>query len=194
MVGNALISLFSLAGIWVLFSWGYSDYRNDVLKLRLFCLRDRLFDLALDGRVPFGHPAYGMLRGSINGLLLQAERISLFWVLLYQARMRKGSSLRDAADESEQRWNAALESLPHEARAELEDIRMQMNARMALHVMLSSPVFWLMIVPALLAIVVQLSGRVMAERIGSQFARAIGMDDLDFIGSSEECDVPVRAS
>ena len=183
MAYNAVISLLSLGFIWVLFTWAYRDYRNDMNKLQLFQLRDRLFDMALEGRISFDHPAYGLLRRSINGLLHGAEHFSLSWLTLFALEVRSPSNpIHEQAVQHERNWDAALFGMPDHTRQELQAIRTEMHLRIVEHVVLSSPIFWLLIVPVLIATL----GTVLATRIKQSFARRTGIPGLDFL--SEDCE------
>ena len=72
-----IFTLLSLAMIWVWFYWFYRDYRIDKFRQSLFSIRDELFDLALSGIIAFEHPAYGMMRQTINGMIRFSHLLSL---------------------------------------------------------------------------------------------------------------------
>lgn len=48
----------------------------------MFALRDELFDYAASGKISFSHPAYRLLRQSMNGYIRYAHRLSFFRLLL----------------------------------------------------------------------------------------------------------------
>lgn len=52
-------------------------FRQDIFKLR-----DQLFDEARDGLINFDHPAYGMLRKTMNGYIRFAHRLSFLDILV----------------------------------------------------------------------------------------------------------------
>src|SRR5688572_4507828 len=62
---------------WWLWAIEYRRYRVLVLKNSLFEARDALFAAAEQGKLSFDDPAYGMSRILLNGMLRQAEALSL---------------------------------------------------------------------------------------------------------------------
>jgi hypothetical protein len=64
-----------LLAIQALFLW--REYRIDAFRQRIFEIRDELFDYAAEGGIPFDHPAYGALRGLLNGYIRFAHKMSL---------------------------------------------------------------------------------------------------------------------
>jgi hypothetical protein len=62
---------------WWLWAIEYRRYRVLVLKNSLFEARDALFAAAAQGKLSFDDPAYGMSRILLNGMLRQAEALSL---------------------------------------------------------------------------------------------------------------------
>lgn len=71
-----LSSVISLALGWVLLFWLYPSYNTDRFRQSMFALRDRLFDEARGGTISFEHPAYRLLRMTINGFMRYAHRMS----------------------------------------------------------------------------------------------------------------------
>ena len=78
---TALASVVSLAGIWLILFWLYRDYCVDRFRQELFALRDDLFDEAESGLVAFEHPAYGMLRSTMNGFIRFGHRLGLIQLI-----------------------------------------------------------------------------------------------------------------
>jgi hypothetical protein len=67
----------ALTALWALFFWLIRDYRIDAFRQRLFNVRDELFDAGAAGVIPFDHPAYGMLRKTLNGCIRFAHCLNL---------------------------------------------------------------------------------------------------------------------
>jgi hypothetical protein len=63
--------------LWWLWAIEYRRYRVLVLKSSLFEARDALFAVAEQGKLSFDDPAYRMTRILLNGMLRQAEALSL---------------------------------------------------------------------------------------------------------------------
>lgn len=141
-----IISLMSLGSIlflvFVLF-WLYPDYRDDRLRQDMFILRDRLFDLALDGRIDFNHPAYGLLRSTMNGAIRYAHRLSLSQFIL-RLIFLNGNDGSDRTFES--RFFDLRESLEPSVRNEVTEIWRKMNLLMVEHVILKSPILLITLV------------------------------------------------
>lgn len=66
---TSISCLISFALIWILFFWCWRDYRLNRFRQELFSLRDELFDIARSGDIAFTHPAYQVLRTTINGTI-----------------------------------------------------------------------------------------------------------------------------
>ena len=61
---------------WILFYVSGRVLLLDVLRQRLFAIRDSLFDFAADGGIGFEDPAYRELRDDINSLIRFADKMS----------------------------------------------------------------------------------------------------------------------
>jgi hypothetical protein len=72
-----LLAAALLVVCWWLWAIEYRRYRILLLKNYLFEARDELFTAALRKRLSFDDPAYGMTRTILNGMLRQAEALSL---------------------------------------------------------------------------------------------------------------------
>ncbi len=146
-IGFALVSLLSLIGIWIWLAWLYPEYATDIFRQRMFALRDRLFDEALEGRIAFTHPAYGMLRSTMNGFIRFAHRISLgqmLWIMMVPSAQPDSRAFT-------QRWESALSTLDPNTRDHIEQYLQEMNWLVIRHVIRRSPFFFTMaIFPAVL--------------------------------------------
>ena len=88
-INSILITYAELAALWWLFAWLYYDYRLDLLRFRLFLVRDQLFASAAEGKIGFDDPAYLMMRTTINGSLRFAHRLTLFKLLITSLWLRR---------------------------------------------------------------------------------------------------------
>jgi hypothetical protein len=107
----------SLIGLWTLAFVLFPDHRADAFRQRLFDLRAKLFDYAASGAVPFDHPAYGLLRLRMNGLIRFAHRftsLQFLFVLTFN---------KDVPHPVEplERWQQALDTV------ESEDVRKRLT-------------------------------------------------------------------
>src|SRR5437016_2293052 len=115
---TAASTTLSLVGLWVLFHWLYRDYRVDLFRQRMFALRAELFDMAAAGRIAFDDPAYGKLRGMLNGYIRFAHRVSLP-LLLFASR--SGHALSRGA-EAVAALTTAVRAQPRETARDLDRI------------------------------------------------------------------------
>ena len=79
-LATALTSCLSLAGLWVLLFKLYPDYCVDRFRQDMFDLRADLFD---DGQIARGHPAYRLLRQTMNGFIRFGHRVNLLHAMLF---------------------------------------------------------------------------------------------------------------
>lgn len=131
--GAVLLAGGSAAGLWVLYFWLYWDYRVDRTRQALFTIRDDLFDLAAAGALPFAHPAYVLLRKTINGIVRFTHRIDLPLVIALVA-----SGHGPEADSLAERLDAAAADLPEPVRAELQAIARRLDLTLAQHLVMGS--------------------------------------------------------
>ena len=119
-------------------------YRIDLLRHRLFVLRDELFDYALENDVSFQSPAYVGLRRSINSMLRFAHRIDFtrFLLLLVASnKLRRTGML----EEYDYQWRDALAQLGREEhRNRIADIRERALFEVSKHMAVGS-VPWLFV-------------------------------------------------
>jgi len=140
---TALTTSLSLIALWALFHWLYRDYRVDLFRQRMFALRGQLFDMAASGRITFDNPAYGKVRGMLNGYIRFAHRVSLP-LLLFASRNRP--ALSRGAEEVAM-LTAAVRAQPRETARDLDGIITQMHWYVAEQLILTSLAMWLVLVP-----------------------------------------------
>ena len=113
-------------------------YRIDLLRHRLFVLRDELFDYALENDVSFQAPAYVRLRRSINSMLRFAHRIDFtrFLLLLVASNKLRWTGM---LEEYDYQWRDALAQLGREEhRNRIVDIRERALFEVSKHMALGS--------------------------------------------------------
>jgi len=188
---EALSTIISLAVLWVYVCWIYRGFRDDLLRQDLFDLRDRLFDLAVAKEIEFNHPAYGLLRSTINGFMLAADRMSLTSLVMFS--VAGGAELREAQSSYAQRWDAALGSLPDGTKAKLAKIRDRLNDRLIMHVVATSPLTWVLFVPVAVLALVMLTTR--ALRLSVRRKLHARIEGFDVVGATlgGDCETPAAA-
>lgn len=112
-------NLIAIAGLLWLFDGPYRAYRLDLLRFVIFQARDNLFTAAADKKlISFDHPAYGMTRQMLNGMIRFAHGLGVWrGIALLMLRSWLGD-----ADESSRFWRNyghAVKSLPIHARKEV---------------------------------------------------------------------------
>ena len=87
--GSTVIVWASLLLVWWAFCWPYRRYQIDKTRYELFVVRDRFFDVAVEGKlIAFDDPAYGMTRTTLNGMLRTLEDFSFIQLLALVWRLR----------------------------------------------------------------------------------------------------------
>jgi hypothetical protein len=134
----ALHLLLALTALWFLiFRLGH-EYRLDVLRDRLFAVRERLFDYAASGGVPFDHFAYTKLRMLINGLIRFGYRLTFTRFLSGIAFMAWRGNEYDKGALAQ--WESAVAELPNEVQIELRSIRDEALVLVVQHLVTGSPI------------------------------------------------------
>lgn len=136
-VTNVVVSLASLVALWWLVFFAFRDYRVDAFRERLFRLREDLFLFAANGGIPFEHPAYRILRSTINGMIRYAERISLAW-LISLASAFEHPDCRAAERIFHEEWLEANRTLTLHAKKRLILFRRDLHWALTKH-LLTSP-------------------------------------------------------
>jgi len=148
-LSTILASLVSILGLWCLLFWLYRDYCVDRFRQKMFALRDDLFDAAAGGLFPFDHPAYGLLRSTMNGFIRFGHRLTLLQVVLFT--LSSVQEVKQAGnDEFSETWEKALKSLtPEQARA-IKEFEARMHLSVFEHLVIGSPILVVTIVVPLL--------------------------------------------
>jgi hypothetical protein len=146
----AIASLVSVLGGWVLLFWFYRDYRIDKFRQDMFALRDDLFDDAASGLMPFDHPAYGLLRSTMNGFIRFAHKLTLFDILVLSTIDRFSGDDASREQPFSNRLDSSTTDLSDELRKRLISYRRRMNTFLLMHLVLSSPIIVLTFVMPLL--------------------------------------------
>jgi hypothetical protein len=135
---EALHLLLSLTALWFLVFVLAREYRLDVLRDRLFAIRERLFDYAADGNISFDHPAYTKLRMRINSLIRFGYRLTFtrFAMGILFVHCTKEPYDQELLFE----WENAVKELPPECQAELNGILSETLVLVVRHLVTGSPI------------------------------------------------------
>lgn len=138
-----LINLLLFLGILILIFWLYGDYSIDSFRQRMFVLRDELFDEARSGLVEFDHPAYGLLRGAMNGYIRFGHRLRLLEFLIFMITVRKErEDILSSKFTFDRQWKKATSELNPATMDRLKDYRFKMNRMVLEHLLIRSPIFF----------------------------------------------------
>lgn len=88
----AINTIIALALI-VAFAYGpWQRLLVDVVRQKLFELRDELFDLARDGKIAFDAEPYILIRTFLNGTIRFADRVSIYRILFLIPSLRRAEA------------------------------------------------------------------------------------------------------
>ena len=139
----AMCSIFSMLLLWLGAFWLHRDYRTEVLRQKIFALRNEFFDLASDGKITFDSKAYGTLRTTMNGMIRFAHQLTFPQFLLIVLRSKRKPSEYNRFRSS---FAEALAELSNEEREICERYLKSLNRLVMTHIALSSPLFLVPIV------------------------------------------------
>ncbi len=84
--------------------------RLDIFRQRMFATRDSLFDYARAGNIGFDHPAYRLLRKSMNGFIRYGHRLSFFQLVVTFCRWHYSDEKPVLSWHGQ--WQEALAAIP----------------------------------------------------------------------------------
>ena len=149
LVINVIISAVSIFGEWWLVFWLLRDYLVDSFREQIFALRAELFDEAETGEIfTFDHPAYGLLRGTMNGFIRFGHRLSLTQVLIMTVFLRPHNAIESQS--FPKKWNEAIKNMDSKATKRLQGFLRDMNILVVRHAFINSPLLVLLILPPIL--------------------------------------------
>lgn len=167
-------SCISISLLFFLVFWLFRDYRVDMFRQELFRLRDGFFDDALKIGLSFDHPAYGMIRTTINGTIRYAHKLNLphFLIILVMVKMGKSKEVLPLSDQLLE----AADDLTPEQTGLVMDYLLSLNLYMFRHMIISSPVAILtVILPVLIVKVIsEQAGRI---KLVAKFRQTLGQID-----------------
>lgn len=141
----AIIALKSAVGLlatWLFVFLLWKDYCLDRFRESVFSLRDELFSYAADGNISFDHPAYTMLRGTMNVSLRYAHEFTLarlFLAIAVESNTRNSEIVA---------WEAALKSLPPDTQTALTTTRSRFAIAVLEYMTLRSFLLYLLVLLA----------------------------------------------
>ncbi|HEY7389091.1 MAG TPA: hypothetical protein VH640_11325 [Bryobacteraceae bacterium] len=118
-------------------------HRLDRFRQDLFVIRDDLFDYAAGGSISFNHPAYRLLRQSMNGFIRYGHQLTVFRLTCNFMRWK----LHDEQVFSwAAKWEAALKTIEDEnTKQELLTFQARMLTLVMKRLVIGSPLFLLVL-------------------------------------------------
>lgn len=132
---EVVTSLLSVAGLLLLLRL-YLGYSVDRFRQEMFALRDEVFDFAATGQIAFQHPAYGLLRLTMNGFVRWADRLHLLNIAVLVLVSRRDDLKQNAFDV---KWEKALVGLDAGVQKQLNSYRDRMHQILGAYLLLRSP-------------------------------------------------------
>lgn len=166
IVVTAVSTTISLLMLWTLVHWLYRRYRVDLFRQKIFALRDELFDLGRAGVIDFDHPAYGLLRTTMNGFIRFGHRIAFLNLVLG----RWGLEMYGKDPEAFQRaYKEACRDLTEEQQEKLNRLWMKVDFVVLEQLVFSSPLLLVTMVPLMFLVIIHLLGEAMISRVVSRW-------------------------
>jgi len=150
-LATMLQTTIGLVMLCIIVFWLWPCVRLDAFRQNLFALRDELFDYAATGRISFDHPAYRLLRQSMNGFIRYAHRISVFQVTMTLFMWKAIRPVEPKYDWTT-KWEQALASIQdNEVRDKLKEFHAQVGLMVAERIVLGSPILIAFLIVCLVA-------------------------------------------
>lgn len=152
MIAGIRLVIYVLIG-WIIYFWGYRKFRIDLLRHKLFVLRDSLFIKTYSMGVPLDTPSYVTMRQILNGLLRHGHRVSIWGVMAaYWGLKKYPGGERPFSDDLDDQL-AALHN--EEYKEFVQDIYQRMMLSVFLHIITGAPILILYAAYKLCVLLVQ---------------------------------------
>ena len=151
-IAGIRLVIYGLIG-WIIYFWGYRKFRIDLLRHKLFVLRDSLFIKTHSMGVPLDTPSYVTMRQTLNGLLRHGHRVSIWGVLAaYRGSKKDPREERPFSDDLDGQL-AVLHN--EEYREFVQDIYQRMILSVFWHITTGAPILIPYVAYKLCALLVQ---------------------------------------
>jgi hypothetical protein len=124
--------------------WSYRQFVLESFRQKLFALRDEMFDYAAEGNMDFSHPAYVVLRQTMNGMIRFGHRMNFPFALSLMVVRQNAEP--DAGTTFKCRLDTAKRSLPPAQQKAVDNFRVRMDFLMIEYLVQSSPIILLTII------------------------------------------------
>ena len=138
---------------WIIYFWGYRKFRIDMLRHKLFVLRDSLFTTTYRMGIPLDTPSYVMMRQVLNGLLRYGHRVGIWGLLATYWGLKKYPPQEQPFFDALSEQLAALHN--DEYRKFVQDIYARMILSVFWHIITGAPILIFYVVYKLCILLVQ---------------------------------------
>lgn len=182
IIDFSLIAI-GFSSIWILYFWLYKDYAIDYFRQDLFELRDELFNEAAGGLIDFNHPAYCLLRRTMNGNIRYSHRISFLNTLILSSLI-KGNVSKQPGVSFEDRLTSSMDGLPETTKKKLMNYRKRLQMIFLNHLIRESPITFVFILTLLAITIIPFILLVIFKNSVLSIAKSIVFQELDSIEST----------
>ena len=130
--GHSVRTSLTLIALVATYFWAVKPLQVDLLRQRLFAIRDELFDFAADGGISFDDPVYRGLRDEINSFIRFAHKITFSRLVL--------TELFWAGETVQPHWHELVAALPPLARSRIVQTHRDTGEVIVQHFIYYSPV------------------------------------------------------
>lgn len=162
---SAIISLLAIAGLWYVAFYLYPKTAVDHFRQKMFDLRDEMFDFAASGKIDFSHPAYGLLRSTMNGFIRFGDRIGPEAIAFVALTTWDTKPEHLPSRPFEERFSEAIADLDISQQREMKQFRDRMHLQTARHMFFGSALSFALILPLFIWIVIPASLRVIVRAV-----------------------------
>jgi hypothetical protein len=145
-VGIAVRAFLGIAAVLLILRFALVPTLNEVFRQRVFRLRRKLVCLRLDGIVAHDEPAYLKLYRRMNVLIRRADSLSFGRLMVVAVLPPPRILIEERVVEDVE---VALEHAPPGAREALDKLRLDIGYEMVRHVILTSPLAWIVLIAAI---------------------------------------------
>lgn len=172
LIAVAISTTLSLVALWFTVAFLFREYLVDSFRQQMFGLRDELFDDARRGLMQFDHPAYGILRSTMNGFIRFGHRLNALQFLVFAVALPRTPATVEALTSFERRWAIATDEMVPAERERATLYRSRMNVLVLRHIVLASPLLMVtLVLPLLVLILARLGVGWIARLCSSPFNR-----------------------
>lgn len=139
-----IVSLIFIA-LWVMFFTLHRNYHIALTRQKLFVIRARLFNAALDGKLKFDDPAYELVRQALNGMIRFTHNLSFlrwFAIVLVNRYVHK-----NLVEHFNEQFNRSIENLTNDQKQLLLRALEDAHSQIFRHLM-SVSLLWVIFKPA----------------------------------------------